>query len=220
MKTMSKIRQQRASFAGQKPGGVIQFLAWQKCVKFRHGNNVNYFRGPIATFLGHWFLTSTMDSKPSNWRETLWRRLPTDAERVALGAQPDLELEIRELEIRLTESLAKMPDVPVASNFTARVMSAIEQEESGQARQGTFHFHWNWRVFLPRILATAAIVVFAGLSWQRYEVSSQRSLLAKNIAQVAATQPLPSVEILKNFDAIQRLSQPVDADKDLLALMQ
>ena len=156
-----------------------------------------------------------MDNRRSNWRETLWRRSLTDAERAALGAQPDLELETR-----LTESLAKIPDAPVASNFTARVMSAIEREESRHAGRRFSPFHWNWRVFLPRAVATAAIVVFAGLSWQRYEVSSQRSLLAKNVAQVAAKQPFPSVEVLKNFDAIQRLSQPVDADKDLLALMQ
>jgi hypothetical protein len=40
------------------------------------------------------------------------------------------------------------------------------------------------------------------------------------VAQVTADQPVPSVEVLKNFDAIQRMSQPVTADKDLLALMQ
>jgi hypothetical protein len=153
-----------------------------------------------------------MENKPSDWRETLWRRPLTAAERTALGAQPDLELEAR-----LTNSLARISDVPVASNFTARVMSAIELEETRPARQG--FSHWNWRVFMPRAIATAAIVAFAGLGWQRYEVNVQRSLLAKNVAQVAAAQPLP-VDVLKNFDAIQRMSQPVDADKELLALMQ
>jgi hypothetical protein len=153
-----------------------------------------------------------MENKPSDWRETLWRRPLTAAERAALAAQPDLELETR-----LTESLVKISDVPVASNFTARVMSAIELEETRPARPG--FFHWNWHAFMPRAIATAAIVAFAGLSWQRYEVNVQRNLLVKNVAQVAAAQPLP-VEVLKNFDAIQRMSQPVDADKELLALMQ
>ena len=153
-----------------------------------------------------------MENKPSDWRETLWRRPLTAAERAALAAQPDLELETR-----LTESLVKISDVPVASNFTARVMSAIELEDARLSRQG--FFHWNWHAFMPRAIATAAIVAFAGLSWQRYEVNVQRNLLVKNVAQVAAAQPLP-VEVLKNFDAIQRMSQPVDADKELLALMQ
>ena len=141
----------------------------------------------------------------------------TAAERAALGAQPDVELEAR-----LTQSLAKIPNVPVASNFTARLMSAIELEETRRTRSWTrpWILNWNWRVFLPRAVATAAIVVFAGLGWQRYEVNSQQVLLAKNVAQVAVANPVPSVDILKNFDAIQRMSQPVTPDKDLLALMQ
>jgi hypothetical protein len=36
---------------------------------------------------------------------------------------------------------------------------------------------------------------------------------------VAGSQPLPSVDALKNFDAIQRMSQP-RADDQLLALLQ
>jgi len=154
-----------------------------------------------------------MENQPSDWRETLWRRPLTAAERAALGAQPDVELEAR-----LTQSLAKIPDVPVASNFTARLMSAIELEETRRTRP--WILNWNWRVFLPRAVATAAIVVFASLGWQRYEVNSQRVLLAKNVAQVAVANPVPSVDVLNNFDAIQRMSQPVTPDKDLLALMQ
>jgi hypothetical protein len=154
-----------------------------------------------------------MENEPSNGRESLWRRRLTDAERAALSAQPDLELEAR-----LTESLAKMPDRPVASNFTARVMSALELEETRRARP--WIFDWHWRSFMPRAIATAAILVFAGLGWQHYELNVQRSLLAKNIAQVASAQPLPSLEALNNFDAIQRMSQPVAADQELLALMK
>ncbi|MGC9944033.1 MAG: hypothetical protein ABSE48_19575 [Verrucomicrobiota bacterium] len=154
-----------------------------------------------------------MENQPSDWRESVWRRPLTDAEKAALIGQPDLELEAR-----LTQSLAKIPDVPVASNFTARVMSAIEREEARPARRWIFDL--NWSGFLPRLIATAAIVAFAGVGWERYEVRVQRVLLAKTVAQVTTDQPVPSVEVLKNFDAIQRMSQPVTADKDLLALMQ
>jgi hypothetical protein len=66
-----------------------------------------------------------------------------------------------------------------------------------------------------------AILVFAGVSWQHYEnyaVNSQRTLLAKNVASVAAAQPLPSVDALQNFDMIQRMGQPARADDELLAL--
>ena len=161
-----------------------------------------------------------MEKKPSDWRESLWRRPLTAAERAALGAQPDAAADAAELELetRLTESLSKIPDVRVSSNFTARVLSAIELEATREERRRTFH--WNWRGFLPRTLATAAIMVFAGLLWQRHEVTSQRSLLARDVAKVTSAQPPPSVDVLNNFDAIQRMSQPVDADKELLALMQ
>ena len=38
--------------------------------------------------------------------------------------------------------------------------------------------------------------------------------MAKNVALVADT-PMPSVEALKNFDAIQRMSQPAQSDEEL-----
>jgi hypothetical protein len=154
-----------------------------------------------------------MESKPSSWREMVWRRPLTDAERAALGKDPDLELEAR-----LTEHLAKIPDIAVPSNFTAMVMAAVEREDALETAPS--RFIWNWRVFLPRLAATAAILVFTGTIWERYELNSQRSVLAQNVAQVASAKPLPSLDALYNFDAIQRMSQPVAADKELLALMQ
>ena len=154
-----------------------------------------------------------MESKPSNWREMVWRRPLTDAERAALGEVPDLDLEAS-----LTENLAKIPDVPVPSNFTASVMAAVEREDARKV--DSLLFRWNWRVLMPRAIATAAILVFTGTIWERYELNSQRSILARNISQVASAKPLPSFDALYNFDAILRMSQPVAADKELLALMQ
>jgi hypothetical protein len=155
-----------------------------------------------------------MATEPSDFNESLWRRPLTAAERAALRPQPDLAVEAR-----LTESLAKIPAAPVASNFTARVMAAIELEETRNARKQVFH--WNWHAWFPRLAATMAILVFAGLSWQHYAndaVISQHTLLAKNVASAAAAQPLPSVEALQNFDTIQRMGQPARADDELLAL--
>ena len=43
--------------------------------------------------------------------------------------QPDLDLEAR-----LTAALARIPDAAVPSNFTARVLTAIELEEAAAAR--------------------------------------------------------------------------------------
>jgi hypothetical protein len=154
-----------------------------------------------------------MESKASVWQDSVWRRPLTDAERAALSQVPELEVEER-----LTESLAKIPDMPVATNFTARVMDAVDREE---AKSTTFwFFRRDWRILLPRVMATAIVLIFTGIFWERYELSSQRVLLAKHVAQVASTKPIPSVEALSNFDAIQRMSQPVTADTEVLALMQ
>jgi hypothetical protein len=154
-----------------------------------------------------------MESKPSSWLEMVWRRPLTDAERVAIGKDPELELEAR-----LTESLVRMPDSPVPSNFTTLVLAAVDRE--GAARTAPMLLRRNWRNFLPRVIAAAAILVFTGTIWERYELNSKRSILATNVAQVASAKTVPGMDALYNFDVIQRMSQPVAADKELLALMQ
>jgi negative regulator of sigma E activity len=117
----------------------------------------------------------------------------------------------------LRELLSRLPDAPIASNFTARVLQAVELEESRPARE--WNFVWKWHALLPRIAATAAVVLFAGLTFHHYELNIRRAALARNVALVAGAQPMPSVDALKNFDAIQRMGQP-RADDELLALMQ
>jgi len=153
-----------------------------------------------------------MENNPSNLRESLWRR-PTDAERAKLHAQPELELEAR-----LTEALVKIPDAAVPSNFTARVLDAVELEAAREIRSRDWTL--NWRAWWPRVAVAAAVLIFAGVSFQRYEIHSQRAKLVKNIAMVTAAQPPPSVEVLENLDAIQRMSQAGHADGELLAALQ
>ncbi|HEX9045996.1 MAG TPA: hypothetical protein VF988_03130 [Verrucomicrobiae bacterium] len=155
-----------------------------------------------------------MKQQPDNEREGLWRRQPTDAELAALRGQPDLELEAR-----LTQALAKLPATPAPSNFTARVLDAIELEER-QAARAQRHWLWSWPRWLPRVAVAAAIVVFASLGYQHYEQGAQHAVLVRNVAQVAAAQPLPSVDTLENLDAIQRMSQTAHADTELLAALQ
>lgn len=122
-----------------------------------------------------------------------------------------------ELEARLTRALARLPDAPVASNFTARLMQAVDLEESRRSRRRSFG--WNWHALLPRLAVTASVVLFAGLTLRHYELVAHRNTLARSAAMMTGSQPLPSVEALKNFDVIQRMSQP-GADPELLALMK
>jgi hypothetical protein len=121
------------------------------------------------------------------------------------------------LQNELREMLSRLPDAPVASNFTARVLQTVELEESRRSRH--WSFSWNWHALLPRIAVTAAVILFAGLAVRQHEIAARRTAFARNVALIAGAQPLPSVDALKNFDAIQRMSQP-RADEELLALMQ
>jgi hypothetical protein len=150
-------------------------------------------------------------------RELVWRRKLTETERVDLRAQPETQADW-DLESRLTEVLGRLPDAAVPSNFTARVLQTIEREELQTARNRSGHW-WNWHTLLPRAAVAAVVVAMAGLMIQRHELTVHRAQLAQSVALVAAAQPVPSVEALKNFNAIQRMSQP-HADEQLLALLQ
>jgi len=138
--------------------------------------------------------------------ESLWRRRLPAADQAKLHGQPELELEAR-----LTEALARLPQAPVPSNFTARVLAAIELEEARATRK-TWTWRWNWHAILPRFAAATAVLLVAGLGIQRYETGQHRAQLARSLSVVASAQTVPSVEALENLEVIQRMSQPAHAD--------
>jgi hypothetical protein len=161
----------------------------------------------------------TMKNEPlqNPLREQLWRRKLTDAERVGLRVQPEMQADL-ETESRLSEVLACLPNAPVSSNFTARVLQAVEREGTRPHATG-WNWSWTWRVLVPRVAVAAVVVAFAGLWIRGYELNAHRAALAKKVVLMAAAQPMPSVDALKNFNAIQRMSQP-HADDELLALLR
>jgi negative regulator of sigma E activity len=152
-----------------------------------------------------------MKNNPSEPNESLWRGKLSAEALAALRAQPELEAEAR-----LTAALSKIPDAPMPSNFTARVLAAIDLEEASveRSRPG-----WNWRSLFPRIAVAMAVLLFIGVSVQRYETNSHRVALAQTLVRVASAQS-PSVDALENLDAIQSMSQSAHADNDLLAVLQ
>lgn len=149
-------------------------------------------------------------------REQLWRRKLTDAERAGLRAQSEMQADL-ETESRLSEVLACLPNAPVSSNFTARVLQAVERKSTPHT--ASWNWPWTWRVLVPRVAVAAVVVAFAGLGIRGYELNVHRAALAKKVVLMAAAQPMPSVDALKNFNAIQRMSQP-HADDELLALLR
>ncbi|MGA2244282.1 MAG: hypothetical protein ABSH48_04705 [Verrucomicrobiota bacterium] len=155
-----------------------------------------------------------MENLSPEQREKLWRRSLSGANRQAARGQPEVELEAR-----LTDALAQLRNAPVPSNFTARVMAAIDLEDAPAARSGGWR--WNWHALLPRVAVAMAIVLFAGLGFQRYQVAQRRAELDRTLSVVAgASAPVPSMEVLENLDAIQRMGQSSHADTELLADLQ
>jgi len=125
--------------------------------------------------------------------------------------------ESAKLDARLNAALRRLPDAPLPSNFTARVLDAIDLDEAQAARAAR---HWNWRLLFPRVAVAAAVLVFAGISIQRYEAGARRLEITKSVAMIATTPGQPSVDALENLEAIQRMSQSAHADGQLLADLQ
>ena len=157
------------------------------------------------------------DASFSRLCESSWRRKLTDAEQAELSAWLAAHPEAQagwERELALNAALIRLPDVPVPSNFTARVLQAVEREAATRPRG------WNWHVLVPRIAFATAMLVFAGLAVHHHDIYRQRAALVKSVALVTGGQPVPSPEALENFDIIRRMSQSQHADDEVLTLMQ
>ena len=157
-------------------------------------------------------------------RELSWRRNLTAGEaaelRAWLAAHPDA-LAGWEAEAGLTEALGQLADAPVASNFTARVLQAVEREDAARLR----HQRQKWQVWrgwrwLPKV-AVAAVVLGAGLiSYEQAAKAARRAEYARSVAAVSDVSSLPGPEALKDFGAI-RVSNPTPvADEELLAALK
>ena len=155
-----------------------------------------------------------MNNPPDNLRESLWRQVPSADE---LRGQPELASDLQS-EARLTKLLAKMPDAPLPSNFTARVWETIDLDEKQSARARSHG--WNWRRLFPRLAVATALFLFIGIAAARYEQNRHRQEIARSVMLVARADTLPSVDVLENLEAIQRMSQSAHADGELLAVMQ
>lgn len=121
------------------------------------------------------------------------------------------------LAARLDAVLRRLPDAPVPSNFTARVLDAVDREDKIAARPA---FGWNWRAWFPRFAVAAAVLLFVGIVWQRQLADAERTMLVRQVAMVAVHQPAPGLEALQNLEAIQGMSQSARADGELLAALQ
>jgi len=157
-------------------------------------------------------------------REVNWRRKLTDAEkaqlRTFLAAHPGAQAEWDE-EARLNQLLERLPNVPVASNFTARVLVAAERESAGHfqaagRRRTPWWPTWSW---LPKAALAAAALCACLLAYQDHRITV-RSRIAQSLPKVSNVISLSSTEVWEHFDAVDRLSHTPQPDRELLALLK
>jgi hypothetical protein len=118
---------------------------------------------------------------------------------------------------RLDALLRALPDKPVASNFTARVLQQVERENAARPAGGSFAwFRLHW---LPR-LAVASLALASCVLTYQVRTEAHRTQFARSVAAITQVSSLPSPDTLKDFEAIRRLSQTPPADRELLALLQ
>jgi anti-sigma factor RsiW len=157
-------------------------------------------------------------------RELAWRRPLTGAEAAELEAflaKHPAERADWELENELNRLLEQLPEAPpVASNFTARVMSAVEHERSVAARRrATSRWFpiWNW---VPRAAMAMLVVGLSCFAYLQHQAHA-RAAMAENVAQITEIVSASDPAVMENFEAIRRMgdSQP-QADAELLALLK
>jgi len=161
-----------------------------------------------------------MNKPPDNrFRETGWRRPLTDAEqtelRAWLAAHPEAQADWQD-EAALNTILRELPEAPVPTNFTARVLQEIERDTAAESKRANFWRSLDWSPWLPRTAATGLAVVLVVMSLE-FRARFERTKMGRSVAAMTAAPP---PEMLKDFESIKRLEAAPVADKELLSLLR
>ncbi len=154
---------------------------------------------------------------------TARRSLNTEEEaqlRAYLAAHPEFR-QAWEEDFRLTSALGRLPDAPLASNFTAQVMSAVHRTEARQrGRRRRNWFRWFFAQALRWETATATMVLTLGWLTALHFQARHRVEVAQGAAAVVRIAALPPMRILQDFDSIKNLpSASWREDAELLAVL-
>lgn len=118
----------------------------------------------------------------------------------------------------LGRALHSLPDAPLASNFTARVLQAVDLEEARAERAGHAASRSWLRVFWPRAGWAGVAVLLAVVVTHETRVA-RRTQLVRDVAFISQdVAKLPGPEVLEDFDAINQLRQAAAGSEDELLL--
>src|SRR5262245_21950872 len=154
--------------------------------------------------------------------EASWRRKLTPAEEAELQTWLATHPEARAdwaAETGLNELLRELPEAPVPTNFTARVLQAAEREQIAAARQPA-RWQWALRSLWARAAMAAMVAVAGVLTYSRVIAEREVRLAqkAKSVAAVSEVSSLPSPDALLNFEAVRQLNSGPSADRGLLTV--
>jgi len=156
--------------------------------------------------------------------EASWRRKLTPEEEAQLqsllATHPEAQADWR-AEAVLNEALEHLSPAPVPSNFTARVLDAVERESRRSRRtrpRGWALFHWRLR-WLPRVAIVTLVLGGGLLTYKQHEIR-HREAMAESVVKVSELRSVVTPDVLENFDAIQAMSQNASADEDLIRLLK
>ncbi len=125
-----------------------------------------------------------------------------------------------EEDMRLLEGVEALPDMPVATNFTAQVLAqvakseGISEREAQPQRTGSWLSQLGW---LPRFGLGCAVVLAVGGTYLQMQ-ERQSMAFVESLAAVEQSGTAPSVEELQHLEEIQLLAQvPTFVDWELIA---
>jgi hypothetical protein len=152
--------------------------------------------------------------------EASWRRPLTPDEQVQLDAWLATRPDARtgwETECALNQFLGRLPDAPVASNFTAQVLAALDRERVAAGRATSVLDRikgWFLRPG-PRVAWALALVAAVWIGYSQHQ-SNVRADVTKGLSVLANMTTLSDPSVLQDFDAIRRLSQTAPSDDEEL----
>ena len=132
-----------------------------------------------------------------------------------------------EEEMALSQLLHRLPDAPLATNFTAQVLEAVEREERQHRRTPRILRRLGLRRPVQQFAAACLLlVVLASSYWQYRTVQRERMALAlanvaRSVETVSQVASLPPAEMWNDYEFISRLRQTrPEADEKLLNMLK
>ena len=162
---------------------------------------------------------------PENLRQTLWRKPLSAKELDGLGkdsGQDPATAEDLKLEAALTRALKSLPKAEIPSNFSSRLWQELDKAPANSRSAASWISQFSSRLagLVPRLAVGAIALAMVALAYHEHTVS-RRTEMAHSLTTFSAVASLPSMEVLEDFDTIQRLKQaPPAVDLELLAVLQ